>query len=57
MSRDIAPEFRRIIAKLPICVLKEMKHNLETKGSGGIVIKKVIFDISVEILRKKWSLS
>lgn len=57
MSRDIAPEFRRIIAKLPIGILEEMKYNFETKGSGSAGTKNAIFDISVEILRKKWSLS
>lgn len=55
LSRDVAPEFRRLLKKLPICALEKMKCNLEVKGSRDISVKRAIFDISVEILRRKWS--
>lgn len=51
---DVAPVFENALTYLPLDDLREIRHNLETKGSGAVAVKKAILSISVEILRRKW---
>lgn len=54
-NRDIAPDFRRLIRKLPYSILYEMRENLVLKCRDDMpVIKMVIIEISAEMLRKQW---
>ena len=54
MAYDIAPDLRRTFKLLPLEILVEMKKNLCEQPVHDKIIDKVVFDISVEILRKKW---
>lgn len=55
MNRDIVPEFRRIISKLPLVALEEMKRHFEEKSdTTERAIQLAVFDLSIEILKVKW---
>lgn len=57
MPNDIAPNFRKLIRKLPESWLYEMRHRL-TECSECIkqedVRRAVKLDINTELLRRKW---
>lgn len=54
---DIAPYFRKVISEMPVCSLVSMGENLEESGNNSKAIKKVIIDLSLELLRRKWGCS
>lgn len=51
---DIAPAFREVISQLPVDALREMRDYLEAHQTGSAAAKAATFDISVEILKRKW---
>ena len=53
-NRDIAPDFRKLIRKLPAASLEAMRQNLQQNKSHGKVIEAVILNLSAEMLRRKW---
>lgn len=55
MGRDIAPDFRKIITEFSDDRLEDMRRDFQnSKHSGKEAVKKIIFTLSVELLRRKW---
>lgn len=52
---DVASDFRILIEKIPTEFLEDMRENLRNSGGNGQAIRAIIFDLSIEILRRKWS--
>ena len=55
MERDIAPDFQRLIAKMPAAWLEDMRRNFQnSRCSSHEAVKRVVLDLSIELLRRKW---
>ena len=55
MAVDIAPEFRRLIRKLPEDLLRNMRIKLNSLNDFHVSTQKMIVTIDAELLRRKWS--
>lgn len=55
MRKDIAPEFRRLIRKIPEGWLWDMRIKLDNLNDPSKATQAIILDINVELLRRKWS--
>lgn len=53
-NRDIAPDFRRFIRKLPVVSLEAMRRHLQERGPHEKAIEAAILELNTELLRRKW---
>ena len=55
MHNDIAPDFRHLIRIIPEHWLYNMRHSLKMLKDSSKATQQMIFEINVELLRRKWS--
>lgn len=55
MAKDIAPDFRHLIRIIPESWLYDMRFRLVGLEDSSKAIQQMIFEINVELLRRKWS--
>lgn len=55
MAVNIAPEFRRLIRKLPEDLLRNMRIKLNNLNDSKAATQAMIITIDAELLRRKWS--
>lgn len=55
MGKDIAPDFRHLIRIIPESWIYNMRFRLVSLKDSSKAIQQMIFEINVELLRRKWS--